>query len=86
MKSRLFAIIYGIIKCSLVVFVQLLSTGNNVHNFRVPEFGRFLKDTWKRYGMAKYMYKKEFVCSYGWDDKNFTRCVCATFIYMKPCT
>ena len=41
---------YGIIKISLVVFVQPLSTGNLMINYGVPDFGRFLKNTWDRYG------------------------------------
>ena len=80
MKRRLFFLLDRTIKCSLL-FVQLLSTENIVRNYRVPEFGRFLKDTWNRYGMVKYMYEKDIFCTSRWYDQMPTLCVCASFIY-----
>ena len=52
MKRRLFVLMYGVIKCLLVVFVHPLHKGNLVRNYGVAKFRRFLKDTWNRYGMV----------------------------------
>ena len=61
MKRRLYLLLDRMIKCPLFVFVQFLSSGNIVRNYRVPEFGRFLKGTWNIYVMVQYMYEKEIV-------------------------